>query len=115
MMTKTTTTVVFLALVGAALAGCKGGEPSYCIGTVQAEQEEGVEDNGFNNPDIVGTNICWADTVSWNFCLDQEGEPTLTDDFEDGGDAFCEDNGYVACEGVNSLYVEDEADCPSTE
>lgn len=105
---------MFAASLLAAVA-CGNSDPAYCVGEVLAEdQGQGVTDPGFNNPDLVGQTICWGDTVSVGFCKDHDGTWGLTDDYQNGPEPFCEEQGYpFACGG--GLYMPTEADCPSSD
>lgn len=100
------------ALAVVTLAGC-GEERGYCAGVVP-EVGADVQDTGFNNPDLEGVDICYADAVGSAFCSDLGGTFGSVDDYEDGGEEFCADQGYTY-ECRNSAFTLSEADCPAEE
>jgi len=101
---------VLLASMAAA-AGC--ADPlGYCIAEVRAEDTTGnVTDPGFRNPDLVGLTICYTDTVARSRCDELGGTFGDADDWENGADPFCQENGFGTSCG--QVFVADEAACPS--
>ncbi|MCB9673273.1 MAG: hypothetical protein H6734_27665 [Alphaproteobacteria bacterium] len=105
------------------LVGC-GGQTGYCIGEVSADdQDEGVTDSVWYNPNAVGTTICGGMEVSKGFCNQHGGTFGNVDDYENGAAPFCEENGFtVDCSpdagstgnvDIVTLWVEPGTTCPA--
>jgi hypothetical protein len=106
-----------LVVAGLLMVGCKP-DPAYCIAEVTADQiGQGVTDPYFHNPNAVGLTICYEGTVDIGYCRDLGGIFS-GDEYEDGPDGFCDDNGFtVDCNGDSNIVgvrVEPGTECPES-
>lgn len=113
-----------VAMWAVVLVGC-GGEAGYCVGVVSADdQDQGVTDSVWYNPNAVGLTICGGDTVSKAFCHQHDGTFGSADDYQNGAAPFCEEQGFsVDCSpdagntgnvDVVTLWVEPGTTCPAS-
>jgi hypothetical protein len=95
------------------LLGCADHSTGYCIAEVSADLQDGtVTGPGFYDPDLVGTTICYDDTVGRSFCSEMGGTFIDVDELEFGAAGWCADEGYPTDCGQN-VFVADPAECPA--